>query len=752
MKQNSRAHIKPAKSVPSKRRQPAKHSPARPRKPGARPPSSAQLEGILRSAMDAMITIDEDQCIRLFNPAAERLFGCSEADAVGQPIERLIPEWYRTAHRDHVTTFGRTNVTTRSMNGLGRIVGLRSTGEEVPLEGAISQFTASGEKFYTVILRNLSERRQTEDMIRGIAEGISGASGEAFFRSLVCQLGKTMQVPYAFVGELAPGEEPRVRTVAVFRDGRLGENFEYALANTPCEDVVRQQLCVHASGVQKRFPLDTLLTDLGVESYIGCPLKDSAERTRGLIVIMDRKPLTNTQRLTSLFKIFADRAAAELERKQAEEALRRAYDELETRVAERTTSLTSANKQLELQIAERMELEQQLRQSAKLEAIGRLAGGIAHDFNNLLTVILGYSQLLLDRLPSDDPNRVNLTEVKKAGGRARWLTQQLLAFSRRQVLKPKVLALNTVIAGIEPMLRRLIGEDINLMINLESNLGSVRADPGQLEQVLLNLAVNARDAMPQGGRLTIETSQVEYAPSYQRNGVAMPGRHVVLSVSDTGMGMDKETQTHIFEPFFTTKEQGKGTGLGLATVYGIIKQSGGYIFVESEPGQGTRFQIYLPLVEEPIETAAAEPRKATLPRGTETILLVEDESGVRGLLCSALRLQGYTVLETQDGREAADVSSHYQGPIHLLLTDMVMPRMNGREVVARLQPERPDMKVLYMSGYAEDAWAHHKILEGARPLLQKPFTPDTLIRVVREVLDRPRSAWVGGDQEVLTDW
>ncbi len=819
--------------------------------------------------MDAIITIDEDQHIRLFNAAAEQMFGLSQAAAVGQSVERLIPERYRAPHRNHVRAFGRSSVTTRSMNRVGPIVGLRSTGEEFPVEGVISQLGAAGKKFYTVVLRDLSarreaedpatrldtilddsvneryifeentlrilhvsrgagnnlgytmdelrhltplnlmpdftgdqfaallqplrtgerdrisfetfhgrkdgtrypvevrvqvlrfggppafvatiqdvtERKQTDEMIQGIAEGISAETGEAFFRSLVYQLGKTLHVPYAFVGELSPGKEDHIRTLALFREGRLGENFEYALAHTPSEAIIRQHLCVYPSGVRERFPLDTLLADLEVESYIGCPLKDSAGCVCGIIVVMDRKPLTHPQRMETLVKIFANRAAAELKRKQAEEALRLAYDELETRVAERTTSLSTANRQLEEEIAERKHLEHQLRQAAKLEAIGRLAGGIAHDFNNLLTVILGYSQLLLDRLPPDDPQRINLTEIKKAGGRARWLTHQLLAFSRRQVLKPKVLVLNTVVAGLEPMLRRLIGEDIDLIIVLEPRLGAIRADPGQLEQILLNLAVNSRDAMPQGGRLVVETTQVEYSPSYRRGAVAMPGRYVVLSVSDTGIGMDAETEAHIFEPFFTTKEQGKGTGLGLATVYGIIKQSGGYIFVDSTLGQGTRFHIYLPLIEEPLDSDEAEAHRPEVPHGTETILLVEDESGVRGLLSGALRLQGYTVLEAQDGTEALTMSGQYAKPIHLLLTDMVMPRMNGREVVARLAPERPEMKILYMSGYAEDAWAHHKLLVGARPLLQKPFLPDTLIRMVREVLDRPRDAWVGEDTE-----
>jgi PAS domain S-box-containing protein len=380
--------------------------------------------------------------------------------------------------------------------------------------------------------------------------------------------------------------------------------------------------------------------------------------------------------------------------------------------------------------------EELLRQAQKMEAIGNLAGGIAHDFNNLLTIISGCSELLLMRLGQQEPARRYLEEIKKAGDRAAALTHQLLAFSRRQVLIPKALDLNAIVEGMGTMLQRLLGEDIDLAAMLDPALWRVKADPGQLEQIIMNLAVNARDAMPLGGKLTIETANVHLKEPRVRDRLVMAsGRYAMLAVSDTGVGMDAATQARVFEPFFTTKEIGKGTGLGLATVYGIVKQSGGYIFVYSEPGRGATFKVYLPRVEETAEAVGKEAAPSPLPRGTETILLVEDEPGVRTLACTALLLQGYTVLEARHGIEALLISHQQAGPIHLLVTDVVMPQMSGREVVKQLVAQRPSLKTLYVSGYAEDAIVHHGVLDPGTFFLQKPFTPETLARKVREVLD-----------------
>ncbi len=385
-------------------------------------------------------------------------------------------------------------------------------------------------------------------------------------------------------------------------------------------------------------------------------------------------------------------------------------------------------------------LEDQLRQAQRMETVGLLAGGVAHDFNNLLSVVLSYSELLSEELPPGDPMRTDLEEIGAAGRRALDLTKQLLAFSRRQVLAPRLTDLGLVVDGMQGMLRRLIGEDVELSTSCAPDLLPVLVDPGQVEQVIMNLAVNARDAMPRGGLLIIETAEVVLDAAYAADHVGVtPGPHVMLAVSDNGAGMDKATQARMFEPFFTTKEQGKGTGLGLATVFGVVQQSGGTIWVYSEPGKGTTFKVYFPIAA---QSAPANPRVATpiergAPRGAETILLVEDEEGVRVLARTILRRLGYTVLEAPNGVEALALAEAHPGTIDLLLTDVVMPRMSGRELVEHLLPLRPSLKVLFMSGYTDDAVVRHGILDASIAFLQKPITPEPLARKVREVLNGP---------------
>ncbi len=384
--------------------------------------------------------------------------------------------------------------------------------------------------------------------------------------------------------------------------------------------------------------------------------------------------------------------------------------------------------------------EEQFRQAQKMEAIGQLAGGVAHDFNNLLTIISGYSNLLLDgMLDQADPAYEAVVEIRKAAERTATLTRQLLAFSRRQVLAPQVFVLNSVIQDMDKMLRRLIGEDIQLTSSLAADLGAVKADPGQIEQVLLNLAVNARDAMPQGGRLTIETANVTLDETYaSAHAEIQPGPFVMLAVTDSGCGMDAATQARIFEPFFTTKGPGKGTGLGLATVYGIVKQSGGSIYLYSEVGRGTSFKVYLPRVEEaPVANLRpAAPAATTQVGGKETLMIVEDDDAVRALTRTVLRGQSYDVIEAVDADDALRWVEEHSDPIHLLVTDVVMPGMSGRDLAERLSALRPEIKVLYVSGYTDDSVVRHGLLEAEIAFLQKPFTPDSLARKVREVLDK----------------
>jgi signal transduction histidine kinase/CheY-like chemotaxis protein len=384
--------------------------------------------------------------------------------------------------------------------------------------------------------------------------------------------------------------------------------------------------------------------------------------------------------------------------------------------------------------AARAHLEEQLRQSQKMEAIGRLAGGVAHDFNNLLTIITGRTSMLLD-LATTDRARRDLEIVLEAGQRAAVLTKQLLAFSRKQVLQPRVLDLGRVVAELAPMLRRLIGEDIDLGIVAGAPECPVVADPGQVEQVIMNLVVNARDAMPRGGRITIETGTVELDEAYVRDHVGVQrGPHVLLAVTDSGVGMDAATRERIFEPFFTTKPEGQGTGLGLATVFGIVAQSGGTIWVYSEVGRGTTFKIYLPRVDSP--TPAARPASAgPAPRGSETVLLVEDDDGVRFVGEDVLQRLGYAVISARNGEEALRASAAHAGRIAILISDIVMPGMNGPELQARLAHDRPDMKVLFLSGYAPGAAVRHGILDPDVAFLEKPFGPEALARKVRAVLD-----------------
>jgi PAS domain S-box-containing protein len=394
-------------------------------------------------------------------------------------------------------------------------------------------------------------------------------------------------------------------------------------------------------------------------------------------------------------------------------------------------------------VTERKVLEKQLRQATKMEAVGRLAGGVAHDFNNLLTVINGYTELLMDKFASDPGAAIYLKEIAHAGERAASLTRQLLAFSRSQVLAPQVLDLNEVVSNLEKMLKRMIGEDIDLGTVLAPSLGRVKADPGQIEQVIMNLVVNARDAMPRGGSLTIETSNVELDETYARNHPSVePGPHVMLAVTDTGVGMTAETQAHIFEPFFTTKERGKGTGLGLATVYGIIKQSGGSIWAYSELGQGSVFKIYLPIVSDGrvAEQLKTEPDSY---EGTETILVVEDEEGVRSMINLALLSAGYEVLETDGAECALEICAEYDGPIHLLLTDVVMPQVSGPMVAEKVAALRPEIKVLYMSGYTDDSVVRHGVLTQETPFIQKPFSPLALRKKIREVLGENKQEMEG---------
>jgi two-component system, cell cycle sensor histidine kinase and response regulator CckA len=525
---------------------------------------------------------------------------------------------------------------------------------------------------------------------------------------------------------LAPVIERELREASGRRERRRAE------AALRASEANYSTLVEHAPvGIYRSTPAGKFLSaNLALARILGY---ESPDELRGLDLAHDvYADAAERQRLLDR-DTYTDREYDEVEATWKRRDGRRLRVQLSVRAVRNSAGNVDYYETFVRDVTQQRELETQLLNAQKMEAVGRLAGGVAHDFNNLLTVILSYSDLILEDLAADDPDRDDVSEIKKAAVAASSLTRQLLAFSRQQVLEPRVLDVNAVVASTQKLLGRLLGEDIRLATTLSTELGAVKVDPGQLEQIIMNLAVNARDAMPQGGKLSIETDNVVMDEAYVRgHPVAHPGRYVMLAMSDNGIGMDAQTQARIFEPFFTTKEAGKGTGLGLATVYGIVKQSGGFIWVYSEPRHGTTFKIYLPRVDEPVAATAVTTEPVG---GSETVLVTEDVAAVRTVARQMLERYGYTVLEAPDGTTALRLAEKHHGAIQLLLTDVVMPDVSGRELATQLLALRPDMKVLYMSGYTDDAVVRHGVLQEGIAYLQKPFTPDSLARKVRAVLD-----------------
>ena len=544
--------------------------------------------------------------------------------------------------------------------------------------------------------------RERDTDISDLIEAITPVTGPDFFRSLADHLTDTCQVDYACVVMLDESEAMQGRTIALSRRGQPVEDLSYDLRGTPCEEVAGKAFFHWPTRVQEQFPLDTALVDMGVDSYMGIPLFTTSRTPLGLIALLHSTPIDEPELARTILHVLAPRVTAELERTLAERALR--------------------------------DSEAQLRQSQKLHAIGQLAGGVAHDFNNLLTVIMGYADAILAEVEATHPLFDAARHIRDAGERAALLTSQLLHFGRKAILEPRPLDLNTVIQNTGGMLRRLIGEDVIVTTVLAPQLSLARIDRGQIEQVIVNICLNARDAMPQGGRITIETRNISFDEQYCRSHPACkPGQFIELSIGDSGTGMTPEVMSHLFEPFFTTKGPGKGTGLGLATVYGIVQQAGGFITVDSRLGTGSMFNVFVPAIAAEQSKAGVE-RLAPLPRGRETVLLVEDEHGVRRLARLSLERHGYTVLEASSGREAIELSDTYEGDIDVLLTDVVMPEINGREVSERLRERRPTLKVLFMSGYNDDAVVRHGVVDSPAAFLQKPFDARTLATKVRDVL------------------
>jgi PAS domain S-box-containing protein len=630
----------------------------------------AKLDALVKASGDAIFGRARDGRITSWNPGAERIFGYRAEEIVGKSVELLLPPG-RVAPVPFQETAAAVETVNRTKDG--RDLDLSSTLTLVAPDELI------------VVCRDITERKKLEGALRQAEKRMRTEAEDALLRSLtrynrLSEAGLAGIIVGDASGKLLEANDAYLNMLGYSREEFQTAGLNWAALTPPewKQGDARALEQLAATGV-------------------------AAPREK------------------ELFRKDGSRAAILLGVAMLEDS------EFIALVAD-----LSGRKRMEKELAQSQE---QFRQAQKMEAVGRLAGGVAHDFNNLLSVILTYSEMAIRSLPAGEPLRADLVEIKKAGDRATALTRQLLAFSRQQVLEPRVVNLNDLIVDAGKMLARLIGEDIELVVQPGQALGSVLADPGQIEQVLMNLAVNARDAMPRGGKLTLETANVDLGEAYMKEHFGVtPGPYVMLAVSDTGTGMDKATQARIFEPFFTTKEKGKGTGLGLATVFGIVQQSHGHIWVYSEPGKGTSFKAYLPRTDAaPMQAESAADELTTLS-GTETILLVEDEDQIRAVVLTLLRSFGYHVLEARNGGEALLIAEKHPGKIDLLLTDVVMPLMSGAELAQRLGAVRTDMKVLCMSGYTDEAVLSHGILEAGLAFLQKPITPDKLGRKIREVL------------------
>jgi two-component system cell cycle sensor histidine kinase/response regulator CckA len=678
---------------------------------------------VVDAALDAVVGMDASGAITEFNPAAERTFGYARIEVIGRSLaDTLIPERLREAHRLGLARYlasGDAVVIGRRLE----LQALRRDGSEMPVELSISRVAGPRKPAFVGFIRDISERKRVERALfermrlaaLGADVGIALTASESLAEILrsCCQavvrhLGPCSAGVWVLGG---PARRPVLEASATSADDVGGVPALAALTQLDVGFIAeaRRPYVAPDVGALPRFGVETL----GVEgaSFSAHPLLVGGEAV-GVIAILAYEPPSDVA-MRGLVSI-ANAVAVRIHGKVAEQA--------------------------------NVGLEEQLRQSQKMEAVGRLAGGVAHDFNNLLSVVLSYSELLLEDLPLDAPAREDVEEIRRAGVRAADLTRQLLMFSRQQVIEPKVLDLNEVLAGMDKMLRRVVGEDIELTSLPAASLGRVNVDPGSIEQVVMNLAINARDAMPTGGKLTLETANVVLDDAYVKSHLgASPGPYVMLSVTDSGSGMDKATVARIFEPFFTTKELGKGTGLGLSTVIGIVQQSRGTIWVYSEIGVGTTFKVYLPLVDAVPQIAAADVVPATI-RGSEVILLVEDEAQVRDVARGILLRHGYTVLAASYGEEALAIAARHPGPIHLLLSDVVMPKMSGPELARRLGAVRPGIAVLCMSGYTDDSALRHGVIEAEIAYLQKPLTVEGLTRKVREVLDARPPGLSPGDR------